>query len=118
MDFCGKSRYDSCTKNVETMENTGITITKDDIEHLALLSRITLEPSDVRGYQKNLQSILEHVSQLQEIDTEGVSDTNQVTGMTNVTREDEACASGLERELLENAETAEGQHIRVHSVIS
>jgi aspartyl-tRNA(Asn)/glutamyl-tRNA(Gln) amidotransferase subunit C len=63
--------------------------TEKEILHLADLARLKLNDEDVKNYTKNLGSILDYVSVLDEVDVKDVEPTFQVTGLKNVFREDE-----------------------------
>lgn len=63
-------------------------IDKQTIEHIAKLSRLTLSEDEKELYTTQLQSIFAYVETLQEVDTEGVEPTSQVTGLKNVVFDD------------------------------
>lgn len=64
-------------------------LTKDQVLHVAKLARIGLDEKQIQKFQKELSSILDYVEMLNEVDTKGIEPTSQVTGLTNVGREDE-----------------------------
>ncbi len=64
-------------------------LTRDDILHLARLARLKLSDEEIEKLQQELGSILGYVEQLQQVDLKGLTPTTQVTGLTNVFREDE-----------------------------
>ncbi len=66
------------------------TLTDEDIRHIAKLARLQLSEEEVKKFAKELTSILEYIDVLNELDTENVEPTAQVTGLSNVFREDEA----------------------------
>lgn len=78
-------------------------ITQEIIDHLARLSRIQLTDNEREMYRQQLGGLFTMFEQLQEIDTDGVTPTYQVTGLTNAFRPDEVCDSGMENALLANA---------------
>ncbi|MDQ5932080.1 MAG: aspartyl-tRNA(Asn)/glutamyl-tRNA(Gln) amidotransferase subunit, partial [Patescibacteria group bacterium] len=87
-------------------------ISRDDVAKLAVLSSLQLEEAEIPALQADLQAILGYVAQLDELDTEGVEPSYQVTGLTNVLREDIAVEdSGVTREQLINlaAESKDNQ---------
>lgn len=55
---------------------------------MAKLARLGLTEQEVEKLQTQLSNILDYVGQLNEVDTEGVEPTAQVTGLINVTRND------------------------------
>ena len=74
-------------------------IDKTTARHLASLSKISLSDDDVDALTKDLEKIVEYIGELGELDTSGVEPTYQVTGLSNIWREDEI-ADQLPREKL------------------
>lgn len=68
-------------------------ISLDTVKHIARLARLQLTPEEESRYQKDLSSILGYMEILGEIDTENVSETAQVTGLTNVAFADKVAAA-------------------------
>jgi aspartyl-tRNA(Asn)/glutamyl-tRNA(Gln) amidotransferase subunit C len=67
----------------------------EQIEHIAKLSRLELSDDEKKRYSEQLSSVLDYVEQLKEVDTENVEPTANVTGLSNVWREDEIEESGI-----------------------
>lgn len=89
-----------------------------DIEKIAALSRIDLSAGEQGLLVVQLSSILDFVEELQSIDTTAVEETSQVTGLTDVWREDEIRSSDLSRdELLSNTPMTEQGYIKVRRVL-
>lgn len=65
-------------------------LTKEQVEKIARLARLKLSEEEMERYAGQLTDILNYVDVLKELDTTGVPETSQVTGLTNVTRKDEA----------------------------
>lgn len=61
-----------------------------DIENIAKLARLDLTTKEKYLYAKQLTAVLDYVEMLNEVDTSNVLETCQVTGLEDVTREDEA----------------------------
>ncbi len=59
-----------------------------DVEHVALLARLSLTEDEKQVYGKQLSDILENVRKLQDLNTEGVPPTAHVLDLQNVFRED------------------------------
>jgi aspartyl-tRNA(Asn)/glutamyl-tRNA(Gln) amidotransferase subunit C len=53
-------------------------ITEEKVRYVATLARLTLTDAEVSKFQHDLDGILEHLSALDEIDTEGVEPMSQV----------------------------------------
>ena len=64
-------------------------LSDDDVRHIAKLARLQLSDAEVKKFSKELTSILEYMEMLNEVNTENVEATAQVTGLTNALREDE-----------------------------
>ncbi len=73
-------------------------IEREQVLHVARLSRLKLEESEVESMQDELSSILDHVDRLSEVDIDGVEPTSHVVPLENVLREDSPRPS-LEREV-------------------
>jgi aspartyl/glutamyl-tRNA(Asn/Gln) amidotransferase C subunit len=69
-------------------------ITKHELEHLAKLARIELDPSEEEKLIKDLDNILDHFKELQALDTSTVVPMTGGTALRNVFREDGAGDSG------------------------
>ncbi len=70
-------------------------LTKEQVQHVAKLARLGLSDKEVEKLQTQLSGILDYVDMLNEVDTEGVLPTAQVTGLKNVTRKDEVKTHAL-----------------------
>lgn len=75
-------------------------ISRDDVLHLAQLSKLQLADDEIDGLQSDISNILGYVEQLSKLDTSGISPTYQVTGLSNVWREDVVIDYGITREEL------------------
>jgi len=95
-----------------------MSITREEVLHLMKMSGLTFADEQIESLEKDLGSILTYISQLDELDTEGVEPTYQVFEMENVWREDEIEEFEAEREdlLALAAETCDHQ-IKVPKVL-
>lgn len=75
-------------------------LSKDEVRHIAKLARLSLSEADVEKFTTELTSILEYVGKLQEVDTKGVEATAQMTGLSNVFRDDAVCPSEVNADAL------------------
>lgn len=93
-------------------------ITVEEVLKLAKLSHLHLTDEEAEKYAKEIESILEYVEQLQSIDTYGLEPTYQVTGLTNVEREDVIGSYGATpKELLAITPETDGDYIKVKRVL-
>jgi aspartyl-tRNA(Asn)/glutamyl-tRNA(Gln) amidotransferase subunit C len=73
-------------------------LTREDVLKLARLARLDITDDEVDAYVKELSEVLQYVAQLDEVDTTGLQPTSQVTGLTNVMRDDQAVDYGVSHE--------------------
>ena len=93
-------------------------VTEKDINHLAMLSNISLEPAEKTALKRDLASIFKYISKLDELDTSGVEPTYQVFEMENVWRPDEIAIQEADREALLALTKEENDHqIKVPKVL-
>ncbi len=93
-------------------------LAKKDIEKIAKLSRLKLDEAEIESFQKEISSILNYVEQLSEVDTDGLSPTYQVSGLTSVTREDIVIPYNVSRDqLLMNVPKVRDEQIEVKRMI-
>lgn len=79
-------------------------LSEEEIRHIAKLSRLELTKEEVETYQEQLSSVLSYVEQLGEVNTENVEPLANVTGLSNVYREDEVVESGItHKDIAKNA---------------
>jgi len=62
--------------------------TRDDVAHVAELAHLALSEQEIARLQRELNRILEHFAELQELNTDGVEATSHAVPMVNVFRED------------------------------
>jgi len=93
-----------------------VTLTTEDVLHVAKLANLDLKKEEIKKFQKQLSSILDYVSQLQEVNTSKVEPTSQVTGLENVFREDEIKQSLSKKETLSNTKSKYNNYFKVKSI--
>lgn len=79
-------------------------LTKQQVQHVATLARLGLRETEIEKFQRELSRILDYVEQLNEVSTDGIEPTAQVTGLLNVTRTDTVLPSQGEKSLAAPAE--------------
>ena len=86
------------------------------VRSLAELSRVGMTEEEIESFGGQLDAIIESVSALQEVDTEGVEPTGHAIDVTNVYREDSDRESYGRDEMLSNAPAAQEGYVRVRYV--
>ena len=93
-------------------------LSKKEVEHVAELARLDLTEEEKRKFSKQLSSVLDYISELDKVNTEGVEPTSQITGLSDVTRADqvEACGEEIRDSIKKNLPDSEGGYIKVKGV--
>lgn len=91
-------------------------LSQEEVEHIAKLARLEITDQEKEKYSGQLSGILEYVEKLQTVDTDNVEPTSQVTGLTNVMREDGIIASGIEKELVDCAPDHEDGFVKIPKI--
>ncbi len=92
-------------------------LSREIVDHVAMLARLGLTEEERERMCEQLSSILEHVSRIQELDTEAILPTAQVIELRNVWRDDEVRPSLPVEAVLANAPESEDGFFRVHAVL-
>ena len=69
-------------------KDAGSTISREQVAHLARLSRLALSDVELDLYAQQLDSILTHVAQVSEVAADDVPPTAHPAALANVLRED------------------------------
>jgi aspartyl-tRNA(Asn)/glutamyl-tRNA(Gln) amidotransferase subunit C len=107
-------------KSAKILYNHGMTqITREDVQHLAQLSSLLLDETEIDSLRTDIEGILKYVEQLSELDTDGVEPSYQVTGLENVWRDDTIIDAGIGREdLLALSPDQKNNQMKVPKVLS
>jgi len=65
-----------------------MSLSSEDVAKVALLARLRLSPDELASFTNQLNSIVDYVAQLQELDTGGVEPLAHGVELTNVFRDD------------------------------
>ena len=93
-------------------------LSRDDVLKLARLARLDLSEEEIESFRGELDEILKYVEHLNAVDVADLKPTSQVTGLVNVTREDEVKSYGYEAsDLLKNVPRTQDDLIKVQRMI-
>jgi aspartyl-tRNA(Asn)/glutamyl-tRNA(Gln) amidotransferase subunit C len=93
-------------------------LVREDVLKLARLARLSIDESEIENYIQELNEILAYVEQLQSVDVSGLEPTSQVTGLTNVMRQDTVKDYGYAPlDLLKNVPDVKDNQIKVKRMI-
>jgi aspartyl-tRNA(Asn)/glutamyl-tRNA(Gln) amidotransferase subunit C len=92
-------------------------ISKEEIEHIAVLARLSLSEEEKDLFGSQLSSILDYMEKLNELDTKGIEPTSHVLSLSNVMRDDISRPSIPKEDALMNAPDHTEKFFRVPKII-
>jgi|SRR5947207_278312 len=92
-------------------------ITPEQVKHVANLSRLALPPEKLARFASQLESILEYVAKINEVDTAGVEPMAHALPVKNVLRDDVVEGALPVDKVLMNAPETDGPFFKVPKVI-
>lgn len=97
-----------------------MSLTTQDVQHIAKLSRLYLSEEEIEIYRTQLDSILTYIEKLQAVETSGVAELQHALPISNVFREDlvAVCEPDSHRLLIENFSQKEGDLLEVQAVFN
>jgi aspartyl-tRNA(Asn)/glutamyl-tRNA(Gln) amidotransferase subunit C len=92
-------------------------ISKEEIEHIALLARLSLSEEEKALFGTQLSSILDYMEKLNELDTRNIEPTSHVLSLNNVMRDDIPTPSIMREDALMNAPSGKEKFYKVPKII-
>lgn len=93
-------------------------IARDDVAHLARLSRLALGDEELDHLAGQLDVIISAVARVQEVAVEGIAPTSHALPLVNVFRPDEVVPCLTSGQALAAAPAAEQQRFRVPRILA
>jgi len=93
-------------------------LTKEDVSKLSNLARLEISDDEQELFSHQLSDVLDYAGKLSEAKTENVEMTSQVTGLTNVFREDVAEKCLDSDQILANSPDILDSQIKVRSILN
>jgi len=100
------------TKNLKSEK-----ISTREVNHVAKLARLELSDQEAAFFQEDLNSILDYVETLKDLDTDHVSPMSHVFEINNVWRDDQPRDEKETEPLLENAPMREKGYYKVPKIL-
>jgi aspartyl-tRNA(Asn)/glutamyl-tRNA(Gln) amidotransferase subunit C len=94
-----------------------LSLSHDQVLHIARLARIGLDDSEVDHFAEQLSQVLEYFERLGEVDTTDVPPTAHTLALHNIWREDETGPCLDPQEALANAPRREDDLFRVKVIL-
>lgn len=92
-------------------------LTIKEVEHVALLARLSLSEAEKEKFASQLSTILDYADKLNLLTTDGVEPLTHILPISNVMRSDEATPSMPREEIISNAPLAEDGQYKVPKII-
>ncbi|MFC5830265.1 Asp-tRNA(Asn)/Glu-tRNA(Gln) amidotransferase subunit GatC [Nonomuraea insulae] len=92
-------------------------ITRDEVAHLARLSRLALTDGELDHYATQLDQIIESVAKVSEVAADDVPPSSHALPLTNVFRADEVRQSLTPEQALAGAPAVEDDRFRVPRIL-
>ncbi len=92
-------------------------IKKDDIIHIAKLSMLNLSEKEIDMYTENMKEIVQFANTINELNTDGITESAFAIDNYNVFRKDEIKESFDREELLKNAPSSNGEAYSLPSMM-
>jgi aspartyl-tRNA(Asn)/glutamyl-tRNA(Gln) amidotransferase subunit C len=92
-------------------------ITPDKVKHVAVLSRLALDEPQQKKFAGQLESILDYVAKISEVDVTGIEPLAHALPIHNVFREDVVEPSLPLEKVLMNAPETDGPFFKVPKVL-
>jgi aspartyl-tRNA(Asn)/glutamyl-tRNA(Gln) amidotransferase subunit C len=93
-------------------------LSPQQVEHIADLARLNLSEDEKERYAEELSVVLDYMEKLEDVKTDGVEPTAQVTGLKNKTRADEPqdISDEKRKDILDEFPQQDGDMLKVKSV--
>lgn len=95
------------------MSSAKNTITNQQVQHVAALANIPVSTNEESALADAFTETLAVIGKLSSVDVSGVEPTHQVTGLENITREDQIDTDSMfsQEQALANAKTHQGYFV-------
>ncbi len=95
------------------------TLSKSDVIHVAKLAALKLTDAEIEKFLPQLSSIINFISELNEVDTTNTEPTSSTTGLSNVVRDDEDIRPSLtQEEALSGTDNTYNGYFKVEAILS
>ena len=92
-------------------------LSRNEVERIARLARLQLSPSEIEKFSRGMTAIVDYVSQLEAVVTDGIEPESRSTAAGDEFREDEVSPSLRQNQALGNAPQTDGEYFLVPKVV-
>lgn len=94
-----------------------MSVSKEDVKHIAVLSRLTVPEGELDKFTEQFNQILDYADKMQKLDTKGIEPTASILPVSNVFREDVALPGVSHEDALKNAPAVHNGGFKVPRVL-
>lgn len=94
-----------------------MSVSKEDVKHIAVLSRLTVPEGELDKFTEQFNQILDYADKMQKLDTTGIEPTASILPVSNVFREDVALPGVSHEDALKNAPAVHNGGFKVPRVL-
>lgn len=94
-----------------------MSVSKEDVKHIAVLSRLTVPENELDKFTEQFNQILDYADKMQKLDTTGIEPTASILPVSNVFREDVALPGVSHEDALKNAPAVHNGGFKVPRVL-
>jgi len=94
-------------------------ISTNDVKHLAKLANLSISDERLSKLSDQIETTFEYIQTIEDSDTSALSETNQVTGLTNILREDvvDDSRTFTQDQALQNAKQSHNGYFMVPAIL-
>lgn len=92
-------------------------LTNEDVLKIAKLSKLEFEDEEIEKFKKDLNKILDHMEELNKVDTSQIEPLFNVLDLKDRLRKDEIFDQNLKSKILENSPNKDSDFIIVPKVV-
>jgi aspartyl-tRNA(Asn)/glutamyl-tRNA(Gln) amidotransferase subunit C len=92
-------------------------LSREEVEHIARLAHIRLQPEEVDALRAQLSSIVDHVTRLRRLPTDQIEPTSHAIALADVTRDDVVGPSWNPQAVLANAPRSSDSLFEVQAIL-
>lgn len=92
-------------------------LTEEEVRHIARLANLSLTEEEVKKFQKQLSETLSYIKVLDQLKTDGVEPTSQVTELENVFKDEVAKKSLSQVEALSSSSSSQNGFFKTKGVL-
>ncbi len=91
-------------------------ISLEEVRKIAQLARLNLTEKEEKRHAETISAVLDYMKILNEVDTDGVEITSQVTGLSDVTRADDPADCEIKKALIAQMPEVKDNELAVPAV--